>query len=146
MLAACSIWAQTPADELPDIYEKILNQEMLTAILMVVGAVKLLRNLINVKGVFAVILTIGASFIYGLIQFGFGANGLVYGLVVGGFSALSFYLTKNLGTVSGAFALGNTEGKNAVYNKAMIFLKIFSDPKNLFADLCKIVKFVFFRR
>lgn len=145
LLAVTVIFAQTPGD-IPEFYEKVLNKDVLAAVLAVVGGVKLLRNVINVKGFLAVVVTIGASLIYGLIQFGFGANTVTYGLVVGGLSALAFYLTKNFGTITGAFGLSNQEGKNMVYDRAVGFLKIFSDPQNLVIGLLRIIRYLLLRR
>jgi len=84
--------------ELPDLYYAIFNEQLIAAIFVVVGAAKLVRNLFGdkAKGWIGVVITVLASLIYGVIQYGFTDHGWWYGLVAGLFAALSFYFSKNV--------------------------------------------------
>lgn len=129
-------------DDVPPIYREIFNQTTVGALLAVIGAVKLLRNLINVKGFLAVVVTVAASLIYGILQFGI-ANGATYGLIIGILAALSFYVSKNLGAVLGAIGLGNEPGKQKFVGKVFAFV---SSHRSVLDVVVKAVRYIFFRK
>ncbi|MFQ5629369.1 MAG: hypothetical protein ACE5I1_11460 [bacterium] len=84
-------------EKLPEIYNAFLNQTMIVHVFAVVGVVKLIRNSINVKGTWSITITVAASLLYGVFQYGFTAETWYYGVLIGGLAAGSFYLTKKTG-------------------------------------------------
>lgn len=139
------LWAQGNEDGLPDLYNQIFNEQLLLAILAVQGAVKGIRTVINVKGFLAVLVTLVASLAYGLIQFGLGGQGTVYGLVVGSLAALSFFWVKNFGTILAALGLGNQEGLAAAAGRTNGFLNLFSKD-GILASTVRILKYLLVRK
>lgn len=94
-LIPCALWAQA-SDDLPQLYYAIFNEQMISAVLVIVGAVKLLRNLFGdkAKGWVAVIITAAGALIYGVVQFGFSEHGIWYGIIAGLLAAGTFYFSK----------------------------------------------------
>ena len=66
---------------MPDLFETIFSAEMLAAITAIVTATKLLRNVVNVKGTPAIIVTGAVSLFYSFVQYS--ADGIMYAVVVG---------------------------------------------------------------
>ena len=120
--------------DMPAIYESLFNEATLAAVLVVVAAVKLLRNLINVKGGWAVVLTFLVSIVYGVIQYGIGhPQGILYGVFIGLLAAGSFYLTKNVGKAALPEA-----------SKGFSWKSLFG--KSFFTGLFQLAKFVILRK
>jgi len=145
-LAGFSVLSAQTMNEnaVPDLYNKIFNPELIVVILAIQGAVKGIRTVINVKGFLAVVITIVVSLAYGLIQFGMGGQGTAYGLIAGALAALTFYWSKNLGTVLAAFGVGNKEGLAAANISTDSFLNLFSRD-GIFASTLRILKYLFIR-
>lgn len=69
------------AQEYPPIYEEIFGEEFLLAVVAVIALTKLVRNIINVKGALAVVVTAVLSLAVALIQYL--SVGVGYALAVG---------------------------------------------------------------
>lgn len=140
MLIAAPAFAQ---DDLPPLYRDLFSAETLTAILGIVGAVKLVRNPLNLKGFAAVAVTIVVSLVYGFLQYGLAPDGAIKGLVLGALAAGSFYLTKNFGKLLAAAKVGNEAGLGNLFNKAAH--AVYEHPE-IIKKIIAALKFIFFRK
>ena len=130
--------------DVPPIYNEILNAETLAAVLGVIGAVEILLNMINIKGFLAVIVTIFASLIFAITQYGLGAGQITFGLIVGVLAALSFYVSKNIGDVAGAGAgVGNAAGKQKFIGRVFSFLR---SNQGVVSTIGKVLKYLIVRK
>lgn len=126
-------------EDVPPIYREFFNAETITNILVIVGAVKLVRNPLNLKGALAVVVTVAVSLIYGVLQFGLSPGGVTRGLVLGALSAASFYITKNIGALLNAYGVGNL--KKIVPDA----VKFINEHPNLFKKMALGLRYIFLR-
>lgn len=83
-----------------ELYQDLFNTQTLANIAIVSSLVTAIRNVVKLRGAAAVVLTFLVSITYGVLQFGLSSEyGIVYGAIVGMATALSFYLTKNVGAI-----------------------------------------------
>lgn len=136
-------------DGLPEFYTTFLNEKTLSAVLLIVGAVKLIRNTINVKGFLGVVVTFAVGLVYGLAQYGFVGEGAIFGLVSGSLAAASFYLTKNVGAVlTAGLGLGNADGRLRL-NLRESFVKLmalFRENPEIGKVVVRVLRYLFLRK
>lgn len=65
---ALPVFAQDDT-EIPFFFEALFSTNMLAAVGVVVGFTKYLRNMVNIKGPFAVAITFVVAFVYAFIQY-----------------------------------------------------------------------------
>lgn len=136
-------WWQETQIALPNIFDQILSDSTKSNVLIVVGTVELFLNALKLRGVAAVLFTLVASLLYGVIQFGLGADGIFLGLIIGALAAATFFLSKNLGALTQAAGLGSFEVKPS--NLSDQAAKIFRSGDALLVKLGKIIMFILFR-
>lgn len=150
MLTFILSWLLLQADvTLPEFYKNIFNEKTLLAVGAVSYGVTLLRNslehLINIQGWIGLTLTAAVSLIYGLLQFGLGTDGVVYGFMIGALAAVPFFLTKNagklLGTLFGTLIYGTAARRDAEQLQNTL-----TDTKGWLAVLYRVGRFLLFRK
>lgn len=128
-----------------ELFQDLLNPQTLANMAIVSALVTAIRNVVKLRGAAAVVLTFLVSITYGVLQFGLSSEyGIVYGAIVGIATALSFYLTKNVGAIASSNKLGEISHKTAEQIA-------FSERRVMEADsrkltLLRVLKFVFFRK
>lgn len=94
--------------EYPGFYNSMFSETFLLAVTAIIGFTKLIRNMINVKGWVAIVITFVISMVYGFIQYN--AQGIEYSLGAGLFAFLAS---------AGVFTGSKLFGKKINPNKAL---------------------------
>ena len=126
-----------------ELYDNLFNPVTLSNMAIVSALVTAIRNVIRVRGALAVVLTFLVSVTYGILQFGLQSEyGIVYGAVVGIATAISYYITRNVGAVVGIKSTTHFQS-DSIYNLQREAWAQTNDRK---VSLWRILKFIFFRR
>jgi len=126
-----------------ELYDNLFNPVTLSNMAIVSALVTAIRNVIRVRGALAVVLTFLVSVTYGILQFGLQSEyGIVYGAVVGIATAISYYITRNVGAVVGIKSTKHFQS-DSIYNLQREAWAQTNDRK---VSPWRILKFIFFRR
>jgi len=104
-VSAVQLFAQE--QDYPGFYDSMFSETFLLAITAIIGFTKMIRNLINVKGWVAVLITFLVSMVYGFVQYN--AQGIEYSLGAGLFAFLA-----SAGVFTGSKLLGKKVNPNKV--------------------------------
>lgn len=100
ILASCVlVYAQDTESEAMEVIARIFSPALAVMVTSIIGVTKVVRNMVNLKGPLAVVITVVVSIVYSIIQYyseGLGVAILV-GLLAAFVSAGGFWLTKLFG-------------------------------------------------
>jgi len=135
-------------ESLPALYEQFFNEKTKLEIVAVIGSVTLLRNgleeVIDIDGWKGLLLTSIVSLLYGLFQYGLGADGVGYGLVIGGLAAVTFFWGKNFGKVLGT--LFGAKNFSPISDGTQRIAAKIENGENIVKVIVQVLKFLLIRK
>lgn len=126
-----------------ELFQDLFNPQTLANMAIVSALVTAIRNVVKLRGAAAVALTFLVAITYGVLQFGLSTEyGVTYGAVVGIATALTFYLSKNVGAIVTGDKLRetlhqDTQSQFTTQKREKLIGKL---------SLLRVLKFIFFRK
>lgn len=128
-----------------ELFQDLFNPQTLANMAIVSALVTAIRNVVKLRGAAAVVLTFLVSITYGVLQFGLSSEyGIVYGACVGIATALSFYLTKNVGAIVSSNKLGEIAHKTTEQIAFSERRVVEADSRKL--TIWRVLKFILIRK